>query len=50
MEAGSPRSCIASSIAAEARLSEPPGGRLKEIVAATEPFWWFTWVAVWLLV
>jgi hypothetical protein len=44
-----PRSRIALSIAAEAPLKDPPGGRLKEIVAATRPLWWLTWVAVWLL-
>ncbi len=44
-----PRSRIAWSMAAAARLRDPPGGRLKEIVAATRPLWWLTWVAVWLL-
>ncbi len=39
----------ASSMACCAWLSEPPCGRLKEMVAATVPPWWFTWVAVWLL-
>ena len=46
MEAGMPRSCIAWVMAVWARLKEPPGGRLKDIVEATSPFWWLTWVAV----
>jgi hypothetical protein len=25
-----------------ARLKEPPGGKLKDIVEATSPFWWLT--------
>jgi len=40
---------VAFTIAASAALSEPPGGRLNEIVPATRPPWWFTCVAVWLL-
>ena len=39
MEPGMPRSCIAWTMAAVAWLRDPPGGRLKEIVAATRPFW-----------
>src|ERR1700744_4923770 len=31
-----------------ASLSDPPAGRLNEMVPATRPLWWFTWVAVWL--
>ena len=49
IEAGTPKSRIAESIAACAALSDPPGGRLNEIVAAMRPLWWLTWVAVWLL-
>ena len=40
--AGMPISRDASSIAFCAVLNDPSGGRLNEIVAATNPLWWFT--------
>src|ERR1700731_1565473 len=49
MEAGRPSSCDARLISAVALLNEPPEGRLNEMVAATRPPWWLTWVAVWLV-
>src|ERR1700733_4658816 len=48
MLAGMPISRIVLLIATPALLNEPPAGRLNEIVAATRPLWWFTWVDVWL--
>src|SRR5580692_2915862 len=42
MVAGTPIRFMAVSIEVTAELSEPPGGRLKEIVVATRRPWWFT--------
>src|ERR1700742_3201449 len=42
MVAGTPIRFMAASIEVTAELSEPPGGRLKEIVLATRRPWWFT--------
>src|ERR1700722_9919245 len=42
MVAGAPIRFMAASIEVTAELSEPPGGRLKEIVLATRRPWWFT--------
>src|SRR5436190_5793371 len=36
---------MAASIADCAELSDPPGGRLKDSVAAMRPLWWLTWIA-----
>src|SRR5579863_4597740 len=42
MVAGTPSRFMAASIEVTAELSEPFGGRLKEIVLATKSPWWFT--------
>jgi len=40
-----PPSRIAASIAVCGELSDPPGRRLKESVAAMRLPWWLTWIA-----